>query len=333
MSDVLHHVQATHTRHVPVFVIGYPRSGTSLTCRLLRRYLKVSFGTESQFIIRYKRRLGGYGDLRDDAQVRRLIADIATERFFERSRRNWGFVLDQDRAFAALRGRTYADVLHAIFGQLAVHNGMARWGDKTPQYNGDLGTLLELFPDAQFLHIVRDGRDVALSIRQTTFGPKNAAECAEDWRNAVLAIDAFASRLAPGQFLQVRYEDLIGDAAGTLRRVGGWLGIDDRDGALANVINTQVAHELLGNNTDKWRRCMHPRELQRFEGVAGPVLTQQGYDLALRGHARRLTVSELMFWRARGALTRLSLGGYWNDTLYKARLRAGTAVRHFTSPR
>ena len=57
MSDVLHDLHVTHTRRSPVYVIGYPRSGTSLTCRLLRRYLKVSFDTESQFIVRYYRRL------------------------------------------------------------------------------------------------------------------------------------------------------------------------------------------------------------------------------------------------------------------------------------
>ena len=57
MSDVRYDLQVTHTRRSPVFVIGYARSGTSLTCQLLRRFLKVSFGTESQFIVRYHRRL------------------------------------------------------------------------------------------------------------------------------------------------------------------------------------------------------------------------------------------------------------------------------------
>lgn len=73
MSDLLHDLQVMHTRLAPVHVIGYPRSGRSLTCRLLRRYLKVSFGTESQFVVRYSRRLRRYGDFNDDSNLRRLI--------------------------------------------------------------------------------------------------------------------------------------------------------------------------------------------------------------------------------------------------------------------
>lgn len=307
MSDSLQHIQATHTRHVPVFVVGYPRSGMALTCRLLRRYLKVSFGTESQFIVRYKARLRQYGDLRNDENLRRLITDLSTEQFFARSRRTWGFVFDQEQALAALRGRTYADVLHAIFGQLAAHHGMSRWGDKTPHHTDDLDARLELFPDAQFLHVVRDGRDVALSLRQTTLGPKNASECAEAWRKALLAIDAFAARLAPTQFRQIRYEDLICEPSATLQCIGAWLGIDDSDGTLAEAIEGQVASDVRSKNAGKWRHSMDPRDFERFEGIAGAQLAGMRYDLALRGLARRPTASERLFWRARGALARLRL--------------------------
>lgn len=170
MSDVLFDLHADHDRTTPVFVIGFARSGTSLLCRLMRRYLKVSFGTESQFILRYLALLPAYGDLEVDANVRRLLEDIGRERFFARSERNWGFRYDAGRAFGQLRGRRYRDVLDAVFGQLASHNGMVRWGDKTPAYNADLPALCALFPDAQFVHAVRDGRDVALSIDRLTNG-------------------------------------------------------------------------------------------------------------------------------------------------------------------
>ena len=98
-----------------------------------------------------------------------MIKDISAERFFARSQRNWGFVFDPTKAFSEMAERTYSGVLDAIFRQLAEHNGMVRWGDKTPQYNDDLSLLRDLFPDAQFVHIVRDGRDVTLSIRQDSF--------------------------------------------------------------------------------------------------------------------------------------------------------------------
>jgi hypothetical protein len=230
MSDVLYDLQATHTRQSPVYVIGYPRSGTSLVCRLLRRYLKVSFGTESQFIVRYHRRLRFYGDLNDDANLRGLIKDLSAERFFARSQRNWGFVFDPARALSEVDERSYSGVLRAVFQQLAEHNGMVRWGDKTPEYNDHLSLLRSLFPDAQFMHIVRDGRDVALSIRKIHFGPKSAFETASQWTGAIRKIRAFADEMPPDRFFEVRYEDLIRQPAGTLEAVPDFLGIDDRSG-------------------------------------------------------------------------------------------------------
>jgi hypothetical protein len=293
----------------------------------MRRYLKVSFGTESQFIIRYHRALDRYGDLGDDANVHRLISDISRERFFVRSGRNWGFVFDPVRAAGAVRTRTYAGVLDAIFGQLAAHNGMDRWGDKTPQYNDDLGVLRQLFPDAQFVHMVRDGRDVSLSIRLTGFGPKNACECAEDWANALASIDAFTRQLPPDQFLEVRYEDLTKDPSATLERLGRFLGIDDADGRVASYIRAHVTAEVKSNNSEKWRRALPAGEIARFEGVAGSWLARYGYALVHEGAAPVPGVAARAYWRARGRLTRLTNRGYWQDNLYKLRLLIQRAPR------
>jgi hypothetical protein len=80
-------VYPVHTRFSPVFVLGHSRSGTSLVCRLLLDHLGVNFGTESQFIVRYHRKLAHYGDLRDDSRLRWMIGDISRERFFARTRR------------------------------------------------------------------------------------------------------------------------------------------------------------------------------------------------------------------------------------------------------
>jgi len=162
-----------------------------LTCKLLRRYLKVSFGTESEFVIQYLRRLPQFGDLNDEVNIRRLLYEIGTERFFVRSRHSWGFEFDVDKAIRTLASPTYAGVLHSIFGQLAEHNGMVRWGDSTA-YNSDLPQVRQLFPDAQFIHVVRDGRDVSPSIRSESSGARNACETADDWNRTLESIHAFS---------------------------------------------------------------------------------------------------------------------------------------------
>lgn len=322
MSDVIRDLQATHTRRSPVFVIGFPRSGTSMTCRLLRRYLKVSFGTESQFIIRYLQRLPQFGDLRNDANLRRLLYEISTERFFARSRHNWGFSFDVEQAINGLAARSYSAVLHAIFNQLAEHNGMVRWGDKTPAYNHNLRELKQLFPDAQFIHVVRDGRDVALSIQKEGFGAKNACETAGKWTRAIDSIAAFSRDLSGDQYLEVRYEDLTARPIAVVETLADFLGIDDRTGELRTYVQTHVHKEITHGNSGKWHQALSPREVERFEAVAGDVLAHFGYHLAYQGHARPVSAIEKRYWSLRGRTDRWLMRTYWADNFYKVAVRS-----------
>ena len=311
---------AEHTRFDPVFVLGHPRSGTSLMCRLLLDHLGVNFGTESQFMIRYYKRLHKYGDLRDDRCLRWLFEEIGRERFFERTRRNFGFVLDVDRAMRSITSRSYAGVLQAIFEQFAIGKGMTRWGDKTPEYASHLPVLRELFPTAQYVHVVRDGRDVALSAFRTGFGPKNAHEAAIAWARQVRAIAAFGDTVPADDFLTIRYEDLLREPVATLGTLGAFLGIANHADVLDTVapgLRTQVRQD----NTGKSTHLLSARETECFEALAGDVLTRHGYGLRSGPGARPMTVAESVNWRAKGMWRRATNRRYWADNRYKLGLR------------
>lgn len=312
-----------HSRCCPVFVLGCARSGTSLTCRLLLDHLGVNFGTESQFIIRYHRRLRHYGDLRITANMRRLFTDISRERFFQRTRRNFGFVFDIERALRSVPEPTYAGALSAIFGQFAATKGLERWGDKTPEYNHHLDTLLELFPDAQFLHIVRDPRDVALSHMKTGFGSTNAHDAAVHWRNAVRLVRSFGDRLPPGQFMQFKYEQLLADPAGTLDAIAQFLGVVNHATVMAGLaghLRAQVRTATAGRSPAFFGR----RELECIETIARVEMRDLDYDLITRG-AARVGPFEIARWRAQGIWRRVRDRRYWADNAYRLGLRARLA--------
>ncbi len=215
-----------HMRSTPVHIIGHARSGTSILVDVLRRYLNISFGTESQFIIRFEKKLAQYGDLRSEGNIKRLIRDVAQERCFQRWHKFDGFVLDAEQIFHDLPERSYRGVLEAAFMQLAQHRGMNRWGDKTPEYVFHLPVLYHLLPDAQYIHIVRDGRDVALSIFQQEFGAKNVYKAAIDWRQQRQLVHHFAQTLPPEQFVEIRYEDFLGATDETFRQLVDFLDIE-----------------------------------------------------------------------------------------------------------
>jgi sulfotransferase family protein len=328
-------VHPCHTRFSPVFVLGHARSGTSLVCRLLLDHLGINFGTESQFIVRYQQKLSRYGDLSDDSRLRWLLEDIGRERFFARTRRNFGFVLDVERALMAASPRTYAGALRAIFEQFAAGQGHVRWGDKTPEYCHHLPVIRELFPDAQFLHVVRDGRDVAHSLFATGFGPKNAYEAALAWRKTLEEVRRFRDTLPQGVFTELRYEELVGDPVGTLAGVARFLGVEN-DAAVMEAVAPRLRVQVRAGSLLKWKQRLSWREIECFEAFAGDQLTALGYPLQFRPRMAGRSPLEAVFWKGQAVVRRVTNRRYWADNWYKLALRARDAMlplRAFARPR
>lgn len=319
--------RAEHTRFAPVLVVGHGRSGTTIVVTLLRRYLDIAFGTESQFIVRYLRRLPSYGDLGSDANLSRLIHDIARERFFMRTEANFGFDLDQRAVLGTVRAAApgsnqgiFVTLVDAMFGQLAHYFGFERWGDKTPEYSLHMPVLLELFPQAQFIHVLRDGRDVTLSTFHTHFGAKNMVMGAEEWQTSVTAVRAAAEHLPADQYCELKYEELLEDPATVFEGLIGFLGIADEDGRLRMFIREHIHRDLKAGNALRWRLLLSERDNERFERVAGTTLRECGYEvrtpvlMPLGRFQRKL-------WSLDNMLRRMAKLAYWQDNWYKLGLR------------
>jgi hypothetical protein len=203
---------------------------------------------------------------------------------------------------------------------------MTRWGDKTPEYVRHLPVLRELFPRAQFIHIVRDGRDVALSGYRTHFGCKNAYTAAREWKAVVEQARQFGARLPPDAFLELRYEDLLQTPGDVMERLLRFLEIDDADGALTRHLYRNVPADLRAGNLNKWRRAMGVQDQRVFASVAGDVLGACGYDVAVeipRPPGRLAS----FYWESENVARRWVRPDYWQDNLYKTRLRVREYVR------
>ncbi len=310
----LHHVRST-----PVHIIGHARSGTSILADVLRRYLQISFGTESQFIIRFHKKMAQYGDLHDEGNLVRLIRDVASERCFQRWHKFDGFVLDADRLLYDVAERSYRGVLDAAFMQLATHVGMTRWGDKTPEYVHHLPTLYGLWPDAQYIHIVRDGRDVALSIFQQEFGAKNVYKAASDWRQQLVSVRTFAASLPPEQFLEIRYEDFLGSTDKVFRNLVDFLGVETTAPDLARLA-MRLQQELKVDNFNKWREALTESQQRLYERIAGDVLADYGYETSAR-RSQPIGSAQHWYWTCDDKIRHWMMPAYWRDNVYKASLR------------
>jgi len=188
----------------------------------------------------------------------------------------------------------------APFVAYAEREGKRRWGDKTPAYIGHVDRLTAIWPDARFVVLVRDGRDVALSVMNVPFGPNNAWAAARSWANAIRR-GRDAARRFRGRVLEIRYEDLVTEPAETVGAVCDFLGLGYSDEMLAiertdrskvvadqSAWFTSVWNGITTEAIGKWRTELTPRQIEAFETVAGDELRVLGYETSDATSSRAL---------------------------------------------
>lgn len=274
-----------------VFVVGCGRSGTTVLRTVLDSHPDLAVSHEGRFVYPLSRRRATYersGGFAVDAFAADLLADRAV-------RTNLG--LEEHDLRAALSGAPvadYPDAVRRIFAHYAARAGKRRYGDKMPAYVLHLPVLAEMFPEARFVHIIRDGRDVALSSMAIADNRLDALDLALNWKVRVGTGRADGLRLGPARYHEVRYEALIAEPAAQVAGLCEFLDLDFDpamlrfseqragvpDKVLVNPRHARLA-EPLSPGTRSWRTHMVRRDLEVFEAAAGPLLTELGYERAV----------------------------------------------------
>jgi hypothetical protein len=191
-------------------IVGVPRSGTTLLRVMLDAHPELAIPPETGFVLDACR-LDGEGD-----ELRKRLLDTIT-RFH-----TWGVMgvsasALQDR-LRSIEPFDVAEGVRTFYRLYAARFGKWRFGDKTPMYRFHLEELETLLPEARFIHIIRDGRDVALSVRGFWFAPgEDIKTLAADWRTGIVATRAQGSLVK--RYIELRFEDLIISPERELRRV------------------------------------------------------------------------------------------------------------------
>ncbi len=273
-----------------LFVVGCLRSGTTLLQRMLDSHPQLAVGYDCHFIPQGIRRV----PVGVDPPLR--------TRLVERVRRLPRFARlglpDAAVAEAAANATTYSEFVSGVYRQCALLHGKALAGEKAPGYCRHLPHLHALFPWVRTIHLVRDGRDVALSVldwgkgpaRLPLFGEEPVAACALWWRRDVTTAVRDGANLPPDRFHQVRYETLVCRPEQTLRTLADFLDLPfaaemltfhegktrDRPGRSAKAAWLPPTPGLRD-----WRAQMAERDLELFEAIAGDVLEEMGYERAI----------------------------------------------------
>lgn len=294
---------AAATAVCPIFIVGAQRSGTTMLRLMLNAHSHIAIPFESDFIPKFYRRLDEYEDLHQAENISRLLGDIAAQPFVKKSN-----LVRSRSSVLAQQPQSYSELIAAIYKVYAESEGKIRWGDKDPDYICEIDVLWNLFPRCQIIHIVRDGRGVANSLRKLEWGSRNLLKLARDWSWRVTLGHKMGMMVGPHNFMEIKYEDLVLAPESSLRRICDFLNdsfdqkmLSYHESAAAAMPQTSLKFHASSvrppdpGKVNAWRHEMGLADQILFEEVAGRTLAEFGYVCEGRRSDWRSKLMELKY--------------------------------------
>jgi hypothetical protein len=254
---------------------------------MLSAHPSIAIPPETRFLMGMYWSRTKYGDLRRPEAREALARDIVDDpqtRF-----RYLGLDDEQTKAQIVAAPPTLGSAFGVVLSGYAQRYGKPRWGDKRPAYYAFMDELDHLFPDAQFVHLIRDPRACVESLKRQEWYPDDAAPCVAGWVHAVRSARRSGQRLGAQRYLEVRYEDLVSDPEAETKRVCEFLDepFDEqmcRPELIADKVNPAHYQQRLqikeGVNTatvQAWATRLPPDEIALVDRVARRWMAQLGY--------------------------------------------------------
>jgi hypothetical protein len=308
---------ALELKERPIFIIGYERSGTTLLMAMLGCHSRIGIPEVGWLYPRIYPWRHTYGDLSVEANFRVM----ASEMLFGLNQPLWGMKLNPATAVDEIVGmakeRSFAGIYEAMHQRYLQESGnKPRWGQKTPNNLYFPPQILDCFPNAQFIFIVRDGRDSAVTSMSSAFGAGNIWGAATTWQKANDFVKQFRETYDDSTWHDVKYEELCREPEKVLRGVCDFIG-EAYEPAMLEFHRTPIGvargkqrdHAPLGQPvSDKYvgiyKRFLSVYEQEVYAALAGETHASYGYQLdhqAIDIPAQELAIVEEWDGRYRAA--------------------------------
>jgi hypothetical protein len=278
----------------PVFIVGMSGSGTTMIADCLGNHPDLYvFPRETRVFPYFISKIPSFGDLTELSARRKLSNTLGKTFEFLRANHNEPLVLNDYE----LTEPGFGGVVNSLMRRLTAEQGKIRWGEKSPMYLQHISLLDEYFPNAQFLHIYRDGRDVAQSVhRRWRLDPRRTIY---RWRNIVTRGIEQGKKLNANRFMEVSYEKLTQNPEAELTKICHFLNLKFHPDILKSSMrqmDPEIRTGSIVKNISKWKGYFSEKRISEMESIAGNLLIELGYEIYTLAGSQQPQKIQILIW-------------------------------------
>ncbi len=279
------------TNYPEIFIlVGSGRCGTRYLSHRLRESMDIGFRSqEPNFVVPLYQHRARLGDLGESRNLKRFLESV--QRY---QPAYTDLSIQPEEILKEIQKPTYTAILYAFFYLVAKRQDKSRLGYKDPRDVFNLPLLSEIFPTARFIHLIRDGRDVALSFLKFRWGPTNLYTGTSFWAKAVSTARRDGANLGE-RYFELRFEDLILDTEKAVWELSNFVG---QDGWMehADDLLKRVKATRRPESANKWRQELNADQRRLCEAAAGDMLRACGYPTEF-GHKTNISPVRETYYR------------------------------------
>mgnify|MGYP001608169893 CR=1 FL=1 len=274
----------------PIFIIGTERSGTNLLRLMLNVHPNIAVPHPPHIIKFFSPLIHLYGDLKKEKNFRSLAHDVC--KMVDLHPYKWPFKINREKVILNCTEKNLSCIYFAVYNQYLEHTNKKRWACKSTFMIDRVDEILQYYPDAKFIYMVRDGRDVAVSAKKSIFNDYHVYYTANRWKSEQQQGIKLLNALPPLSIFLLKYEELVKDTKNSLEKLCSFLDekFDDtmlqyHQSAEARISGSLSASwkntgkPVINENIGKYSGELSKKEIDIFETIAYEELGVLGYTL------------------------------------------------------
>ncbi len=285
-----------------LFIVGRGRSGTTLLQSILNSSDKIAVAEEAQFIMLLCNKY-----LNTKWDIERVIS-FYEDLWLESRLKNWNLekTILREELISFSNNPTFAGLCSVVYAHNARKQGkidVAVLGDKNPHYALYIAKLIEIFPNARFIHIIRDYRDTIVSYQNVDFDPNSTAALAYRWNRYNKEVLHFKA-MHPEKFITLKFENLLAEPENNLKQICEFLTVDYAPSMMnfhekkgGDYWNKEwqpnIARPIDKGHVYTWKKKMADSDVRIADSICAKMAAKLGYEPKYEEHPFGLRVKTI----------------------------------------